>query len=295
MRALVAQFIDYIALERGLSVNTQSAYRADLEKFVRFLELKQITTFNAVSRRHILDCLLETKGQGLSANSLARFFVSIKIFFRYLRQEGLLAQDVTEAMDSPKLWKILPTTLSGKEVEKLLAAPEGETYCAVRDRAILETFYATGMRVSELCQLTLNDLHFDVGYLRCIGKGSKERVVPFAQKTGAILSHYIQYTRPTHNVDPANRTVFLSRYGRALNRKTVWKTVKHYARRAGIAKNIYPHTLRHSFASHMLDNGAPLRVIQELLGHADITTTQIYTHIDQTRLKSIHEKFHPRS
>jgi integrase/recombinase XerD len=241
------------------------------------------------------DFLIEEKDKGLSANSVSRLFVAVKVWLRYLQQENLLAQNVAEAMDSPKLWKVLPETLSLKEVERLLAAPQGDKPQAARDRALLEVFYATGLRVSELCQLTLDDLHFDAGYLRCVGKGQKERVVPFSGQSGKILTEYLARVRPRLARDPANRVVFLTHNGRGFDRRGVWKLVKRYARAAGITKAISPHTLRHSFASHLLQNGAPLRVIQEMLGHADITTTQIYTHVDPARLKSIHERFHPRA
>ncbi len=295
MQALIDQFLDYLALERGLSPNTRTAYAADLRKLVRFLEARQIATLNALTRKQLLEFLLGEKSKGLGANSLSRLFVAIKVWLRYLQQESLLAQNVAESMDSPKLWKVLPETLSLKEVERLLAAPAGDKPRARRDRALLEIFYATGLRVSELCALTLDDLHFDAGYLRCVGKGQKERVVPFSAKSGKILTEYLERARPALTADPANRTVFLTRRGKGFDRRGVWKMVKRYARQAGIAKKISPHTLRHSFASHLLQNGAPLRVIQEMLGHADITTTQIYTHVDASRLKSIHEKFHPRA
>lgn len=295
MLYLVDQFIDYTALEHGLSPNTCAAYQSDLIKFVQFLERRKITTINAVTRNDILDFLLFEKAHGLGVNSISRLFVSVKVFFRFLQQEGLLTGNVTEAMDSPKLWKALPATLSLKEVELLLDAPEGDKPGMVRDRAMLETLYATGLRVSELCGLTLDNIYFDAGYLRCTGKGQKERIVPFSSKAAAALQKYIDNARGSFTADSQNRHVFLSRRGGKISRKTVWKLIRQYARKAGIQKKLSPHTLRHSFASHLLANNAPLRVIQEMLGHADIATTQIYTHVDQSRLKSIHEQFHPRA
>lgn len=295
MQHLVDQFADYVALERGLSANTRAAYQSDLTKFIRYLERRKVSSINAVTRDEILDFLLYTKDHGLGINSISRLFVAIKVFFRFLQQEALLTKNVTEVMDSPKLWKVLPATLSLKEVERLLAAPEGEKPQAVRDRALLELLYATGLRVSELCNLTLDDVNFEAGYLRCTGKGRKERVVPFSEKAAAALKKYIESARPLFTADPQNRHVLLSRRGVKICRKTVWKMIKQYARKAGIDKKISPHTLRHSFASHLLANNAPLRVIQEMLGHADIATTQIYTHVDQSRLKSIHDRFHPRA
>ncbi|MBI2440617.1 MAG: site-specific tyrosine recombinase XerD [Lentisphaerae bacterium] len=295
MNALIDQFIDYLALERRLSPNTQAAYRADLVKFIRFLERRKLTTVNAVSRQHILDFLMEAKEHRLSLNSISRLFVAIKVFFRYLHQEGLLSRNITDVMESPRLWKVLPETLSLKEVERLLEAPAGDKPQALRDRALLEIAYATGLRVSELCGLTLGDVHFDAGYLRCVGKGQKERVVPFSEKSGRVLKRYLAEARPRLSNDPRTSFVFLTRAGKAFNRKSIWKLFKQYAHKAGIIKPISPHTLRHSFASHLLHNGAPLRIIQEMLGHADIATTQIYTHVDSSRLKAIHEKFHPRA
>jgi integrase/recombinase XerD len=295
MEALLDKFLDYISLERGLSTNTRIAYSNDLQKFIRFLEKKQITSLNHVTRKHILDFLLEQKDKGLSSVSVSRVFVSVKVFFTFLHRESLLATNVMETMDSPKLWKMLPETLSIKEVEQLLNAPGKKNRFALRDKALLETLYATGLRVSELCELKLEDIDFDSVYLRCIGKGRKERVVPFSEKCSQLLRDYITILRPRLVQDPADRTVFLTQKGKGFSRKSIWKMVKGYAHQAGIIKHISPHTLRHSFASHLLKNNAPLRVIQEMLGHADIATTQIYTHIDESRLKSIHQKFHPRA
>lgn len=295
MRYLVDQFTDYIALEKGLSANTRLAYQSDLTKFVQFLERRKISAISSVKRDDVLDFLLFEKEHGLGVNSISRLFVAVKVFFKFLRQEGVLAANVTEVMDSPKLWKALPATLTVREVDNLLAAPEGDQPVRVRDRAMLELLYATGLRVSELCNLTYDNIYFDAGYLRCTGKGDKERVVPFSSKASAALKSYLAGARGTFTRDPANRTVFLSRRGGKICRKTVWKIIRQYARKAGIQKKVSPHTLRHSFATHLLANDAPLRVIQEMLGHADISTTQIYTHVDQTRLKSVHERFHPRS
>ncbi len=295
MQSLVDQFLDYISLERGLSPNTRCAYEQDLRAFVRHLEAKKTASLNSVTRKQVLDFLLAQKARGLSANSVSRMFVSIRVLFRYLQQEGLLGQNITEAMDSPRLWKILPNTLSPREVDRLLASSPGDKPASVRNRTILETFYATGLRVSELAELTIDNLHFDAGYLRCIGKGRKERIVPFSAGAANLLRQYLETVRPGWAKDSGVRCVFVTRTGRPLSRKTLWKMVKAHALKAGIAKSVSPHTLRHSFASHLLANGAPLRVIQEMLGHADIATTQIYTHVDSARLKSVHEQFHPRA
>ena len=294
MLPLVEQFLDYLTLERGLSSNTRIAYGQDLKRFSRFLEARKISSPGSVTRRNILDFLLAGKADGLNANTLSRMFVAIKVFFRYLQQEALLDQNITETMDSPKLWKTLPATLSYKEVERLLAAPKGDAPIRRRDRAILELLYATGLRISELATLTLDNIRFDAGYLRCIGKGRKERVVPFSAAAAAALKLYLADGRAACCKSESNRTLFLSRRGTPLSRKTLWQMIRRYGIVAGIGKRISPHTLRHSFASHLLHNGAPLRVIQEMLGHADIATTQLYTHVDQARLKAVHEHYHPR-
>ncbi len=295
MQALLDQFLDYIALERGLSENTRAAYGADLKSFLSFLRDRNTVSVNSVTRRDILDFLMEQKDRGLSSNSISRRLVSIKVFFRYLQQDGLLRKNVTETMDSPKLWKVLPGTLTYKEVERLLATPTQARKLGLRDKAILETLYSTGLRASEVASLTLDSIHFDEGFLRCMGKGRKERVVPMGDSARQSVQRYLAELRPLLAKDPSSRTLFLSRRGHPFGRKQIWTMIKKYARDAGITKNVKPHTMRHSFASHLLANGAPLRIIQEMLGHSDITTTQIYTHVDSSRLKSVHSQFHPRA
>ncbi len=295
MNALLESFLDYISLERGLSINTRKAYADDIKQFLDSLAQKGVSSLNQVSRKQILDHLMAMKARGMSTNSISRHLVSIKVFFRYLQQEGLLDRNVTDTMDSPRLWKILPDTLSEKEVDLLLAAPDMRKPLGVRDRAILELFYASGLRVSELAGLQLPDLHTDDGYIRVIGKGRKERVIPVAGESIRLLNRYLEEVRPLLCENPHLQNVFVSKRETALCRQRLWQIIKKYTKDAGIMKNVTPHTLRHSFASHLLDNGAPLRVIQEMLGHADIATTQIYTHVNPARLKSIHQQFHPRA
>lgn len=295
MQALIDQFTDYIALERGLSPHTREAYRSDLERFVHFLQSRKLATLNEMTRRHVSDYLMAEKDRDMAVSTLARRLVSIKVFARFLQQEGLLDRNVAEAMDSPRLWKMLPDTLTPAEVERLLNAPKGESPLAFRDRALLELLYGTGLRVSELAHLRVTDLHLDEKYLRCIGKGNKERVVPFGEKALTVLNEYLAVHRPALLKGQTSDTLFLTRRGTAFSRKGIWKLIKTHAHRAGITKNVTPHTLRHSFAGHLLARGAQLRVIQEMLGHADIATTQIYTHVDQGRLKSIHAQYHPRA
>lgn len=296
MQALLDQFLDYVALERGLSENTRAAYSNDLASFLDYLRAKSVGSVNSVRREHIVSYLMALRDRGLGTSTISRRLVAIKVFFKYLQQEGLLSNNVTESMESPRLWKVLPGTLTYKEVERLLVAPDPKKKLGLRDKALLETLYGTGLRVSELAGLKIEDLHFDAGYVRCMGKGRKERVVPLGETARRILQQYLAESQPVLAKGRAEeRGVFLSIRGRPMGRKAVWKLIKKYARGAGISKNVKPHTLRHSFASHLLANGAPLRVIQEMLGHADITTTQIYTHVDQARLKSVHAQYHPRA
>jgi integrase/recombinase XerD len=295
MNALLESFLDYISLERGLSVNTRKAYADDISQFLNDLTLKGVTSLSQVSRKQILDHLMAMKARGMSTNSISRHLVSIKVFFRYLQQEGMLDRNVTDTMDSPKLWKILPDTLSENEVDLLLSAPDMHKPLGIRDRAILELFYASGLRASELSNLHLADLHLDEGYIRCIGKGRKERVIPVGEESIRLLRLYLEEVRPVLCENPQVQNVFVTKRESAICRQRLWQIIKEYTKRAGIMKNVTPHTLRHSFASHLLQNGAPLRVIQEMLGHADIATTQIYTHVDPNRLKSVHQQFHPRA
>ncbi len=234
------------------------------------------------------------KTRGLASHSLSRALVAIRMFFRFLTQEGYLRRDVTEVMESPRLWAILPQVLSVAEVESLLARPEVRKPLGLRDRAVLELLYASGLRAEELTRIKASDLNLDSAYVRCLGKGSKERIVPFGKKAAQALSLYIERARPlfVKGLDPGY--LFLSRRGKPFTRQWLWRLVKRYVREAGIAKEVGPHTLRHSFATHLLSRGADLRVVQEMLGHANITTTQVYTHVDRERLKEVHRRFHPR-
>ncbi len=295
MIALVEQFLDHVQFEQGLSPKTREAYGSDLADFSRFTQAAGVHAPREVTRKLLMEYLEHERDRGLAMNSIARRLVAIKVFFRFLVQENLLEKDVTAVMESPRLWKVLPDTLSIKEVDSLLAAVGGDDPTSVRDRAMMELLYASGLRVSELANLSLEELHLESGYLRCTGKGNKMRVVPVGGKAKGALERYLAEVRPKQVKNPAVRQVFLTRMGRGFSRKTVWKQIGLFARRAGITKKVSPHTLRHSFATHLLANGAPLRMIQEMLGHADIATTQIYTHVDQNRLKSVHQQFHPRA
>jgi len=295
MRPLIEQFLDYVTLECGLSPNTRAAYGNDLRAFADFFLTRGVDRPADLRRELIVDALHDGKARGLAVNTLSRRLVALKVFLRYLVQEGMIERNVTDVMDAPKIWKLLPGTLSVRDVDRLLAAPAGDAPRRLRDRALLELLYATGMRVSELADLPLDDLHLDAGYLRVLGKGNKMRVVPFGEAARQRVARYLSEARPRFVKNAPARELFLTYRGRKLSRKTVWWLIKGYTRAAGLAARVTPHTLRHSFASHLLANGAPLRLIQEMLGHADIATTQIYTHVDGQRLMAVHRQFHPRA
>lgn len=304
---LVDAFLDYVTVERGLTTNTRLSYREDLGEFLGFLRRHKIEQAAIIDRQLITIFLLEqrkpgstvrghTRITGLSARSAARRLAALRMFFRFLVREKLLAADPTQNIDTPKLWRELPQVLDYTEVERLLHAPKLETKLGLRDRTLLELMYASGLRVSETASLRLGELTLDAGFLRTTGKGNKERIVPVGKTAGDWLRRYLAEARPWLGRDNcAQSEVFLTTRGRRLSTKTIWYLVKKHARAAGITKNIKPHMLRHSFATHLLNNGGDLRVIQEMLGHADIATTQIYTHVDQVRLKDAHYRFHPRS
>lgn len=290
-------FCGYLSAERGLGRNSVAAYRTDLTDFITWLGDRGQTRFDTVRRDQILDFLEECRDRGFESTTLARRLVSVKVFFHYLTRERIVPADITDVMDSPKLWRILPDQLSIQEVDRFLAVWQNrkEEHYALRNRCILELLYASGLRVSECASLTIGSVKFDEGIVRVRGKGNKERIVPAGRTVLALLDEYIRTVRPVFRKDPSVPNLFLSYRGRPLNREWIWSLVKETAREAGISKNIHPHTLRHSFASHLLQNGADLRVIQEMLGHADISTTQIYTHVDKLSLLDIHHKFHPRA
>ena len=307
MQHLVDAFLDYATVERGLAANTRHAYREDLAEFAGFLRRRKVELAQAVNRQLITEFLLEqrkpgstvrghVREQGLSVRSVTRRLAAIRMFFRFLVREKLLATDPTQNIDTPKLWRALPTTLTYQEIDLLLAAPKSQTKLGLRDKAMIELMYASGLRVSEVAKLTLNELNLDAGFLRTTGKGGKERIVPVGKTAIACLRRYQDETRLKLGRNASSRPeVFLSTRGAGLSTKTIWVLIKKYARIAGITKNISPHTLRHSFARHLVDNGGDLRVIQEMLGHTDISTTQIYVNVDQARLKNAHYRFHPRS
>jgi integrase/recombinase XerD len=294
MRHLIDDFLNYLSVEKGLAVNSISAYRRDLNKYIKYLQKEKMSSIKAIKRSHITSFMHRLKDNGLNSNSIARAVVAIKMFHRFLVNEGYLKDDVTSVLSLPKLWRKLPDVLSRQEVDRLLDAPNVRRRIGVRASAALELMYATGMRVSEIANLKLADLNLDMRFVKCMGKGQKERIVPLGSYACSSLLRYIKKVRPGLIKSPGEPYLFLSRLGKKMSRQTFWKTIKLYSQKARINKEITPHTLRHSFATHLLERGADLRTVQEMLGHSDISTTQIYTHINKERLKQIHRKFHPR-
>ena len=313
MKEFIDSFLNYLSVERGLSRNTIVSYQGDLNAYINFLMSRHIDTLSKITKDDIINFMLYQKDKGLSANSIARRLAAIKVFHRFLVRERILKSDVTSLIESPRLWKKIPQTLSLNEVDALLNQPNTRDRRGVRDRAILETLYATGMRVSEAVNLKVDNLNLDIGFLRCIGKGNKERIIPLGKKAVISLKRYLGIARPqllnpvrnTKAIKAESKisngikrkeaeTLFLNRFGKKISRQSLWKMVKRYALQARIKKPMRPHILRHSFATHLLERGADLRSVQEMLGHADISTTQIYTHINKERLKTIHRMFHPR-
>ena len=287
-------FLDYLQAECGLSLNTRRAYRRDLCRFLGQLgpaggDLAKLTT------RHVEQFLRACRQEGLAVSSIARGLAAVRMFCRYLVLQRVLARDVSAVVESPKKWHRLPTVLDDEHVGRLLAAPDdGQDVHALRDRAVLTVLYATGIRASELTGLDVHDVNFRLGVVRVLGKGAKERIVPIAESALEAVHAYLTGPRRTLASDPPSGRVFLSRSGRGLLREDVYRIVRKYVRRAALRGNVTPHTLRHAFATQLLARGADLRSVQEMLGHADISSTQVYTHVDAARLKAIHKKFHPR-
>lgn len=289
---LLDQFINHLRVERGLSDNTVQAYSNDLNRFLEFLEGLEMSLLE-VSRDQ-LGSYVSWLGKGLSARSVARNVSALKSFFRFLVSEGRLDNNPARLIETPRLSRKLPDVLSKLEVERLLSQPDAETPLGQRDRAMLEVLYATGLRVSELIGIKTTHVNLQAGYVRTLGKGSKERLVPMGEKAIEALGQYFSEGRTYLTRRRNSPHLFLNSRGCQLTRQAFWKIIKKHGRRAGIKKRITPHNLRHSFASHLLDGGADLRAVQVMLGHADISTTQIYTHVTREKLKKIHETCHPR-
>jgi len=291
----VEPYLDYLRFERGLSDRTVDAYARDLGEMLDFLADEGLESPDAVGSVNLRDFVFSLHDRGLKSSSVRRKLSSVRSYFGFLVEEELLEVDPSQKIDAPKSGRPLPEVLSKEEVVAIVEAPRLDSDYYWRDRAILETLYATGVRVSELTSLKLTDLALDDGFIRVFGKGSKERLVPIGGPATAALNTYLADLRPRLEKGEGKGVVFLNKNGRGLSRVSVWNLVKKSTEWAGIEKDVSPHTLRHSFATHLLEGGADLVAVQELLGHADISTTQIYTHVDREYLREVHAKYHPRA
>lgn len=290
----VDQYLNYILIEKGLSDKTLESYSSDLARFLEFLEKNRVYNLSETDTPIILRYLIALRNAGLSARSRARHLVTLRGFYRFLVHEGMLKHDPVRIIDFPKAGLRLPDVLSIQEIKDLLSLADAGKPQGARDAAMIELLYAAGLRVSELIGIKLQDVSLEAGFVRVFGKGSKERVVPIGLYAKERIDHYIVNARPQLLKKRINHCLFVTRLGKPMTRQGFWKLFKRYVLKAGINKNITPHTLRHSFASHLLEGGADLRSVQLMLGHIDISTTQIYTHVAREHLKKMHEKFHPR-
>jgi integrase/recombinase XerD len=289
--------MDFIHYEKGLSVNTQAAYRSDLQKFVNYLrsERCEVNRWEDIKKKDIVNFLAGEMDEGVANSTVARSFSSIKGLYKFLAGEGYIELNPTTDLETPKIRRKLPQVLSIEEVDKLMEQPDVLLPLGLRDRAMLELMYGTGVRVSELLSLQLEDINMMAGFLRCMGKGRKERIIPVNQTSISWVERYLARSRNFLLRRNQERTLFLNAHGRKLSRQGYFKILAQYGEKSGITKVITPHTLRHSFATHLLENGADLRAVQEMLGHADISTTQIYTHLSKSRLREVYHQCHPRA
>lgn len=294
MNHYLDQFLHYLVVEKGLARTTLEVYGHGLNRFFEFLKKKGIHEVQSVNKLEVRAFLLSLKKEGLSIKTVAKNLVVLRTFFRFLIQEGILRLNPVEEIESPKVTRTLPEVLTLREVESLLEQPNIQTPLGIRDRAMLEMLYATGMRVSELTRLQTHQVNVEGGYVLLFGKGSKERVVPLGKEAIQWVDLYSKEARGRLSKGRESPFLFVNRMGREMSRQMFWKNIKAYARKAGIQKRITPHLLRHSFATHLLERGADLRSVQLMLGHVDISTTQIYTHVTGERLKKIHKQYHPR-
>ncbi len=294
MKDHIDNFIYFLEVERGVSRNTMLSYKRDMRKFAEYLK-KIGKDFSRVRREDIVDFLMLLKDQGLSASSIGRNLAAMKTFWKFLVAERIVSENVAGAVDTPKVWKTIPDVLTKDEVERLLEAPNKRGWVGLRDRAILELMYAAGLRVSEVTDLKKPSVNLEANFVKCRGKGGKERIIPIGRAAEKAISKYLEDARPRLFKRSGDDHLFLSKLGRKISRQSLWKMITKYAKKSGIKKRITPHTLRHSFATHLLEGGAELIGVQEMLGHADISTTQVYTHVNKEKLKKIHEEFHPRA
>lgn len=295
MNEQITEYLHYLNIERGLSANTRKSYERDLEQYLAFLKEQNITDWQQVDRYMVISYLEEMNKQKKAAATITRTISALRRFHQFLRQERLTDHDPMQHIDTPKKAQKLPSTLTLAEVEKIIEAPDTSKLLGIRDRAILEVMYATGMRVSELVGLKLGDLHLSLGLVQTIGKGDKERIIPLGDHAIRWLERYLDEVRPLLVKNDSETHLFVNNHGTGLSRQGIWKNLKQIVREAGVYKTVTPHTLRHSFATHLLENGADLRTVQELLGHADISTTQIYTHITKKRMTDVYKQHFPRA
>ncbi|MFC1811823.1 site-specific tyrosine recombinase XerD [Thermodesulfobacteriota bacterium] len=291
---LADQYVNYLLVEKGLSENTIESYSRDLSRYLRFLQQQGIRNITDADTPFILKHLIALRNTGLGSSSRARHLVTLRGFYRFLVQEKVLKHDPARLVDLPKSGLKLPDVLSVQEVNHLLKTPDTKKPIGYRDAAMIELLYAAGLRVSELVNLKLQDVNMEAGFVRVLGKGSKERIVPIGQYAKEKIVGYVTTARPLLLKNIISSYLFVARAGKPMTRQGFWKLLRNYALKAGIKKKITPHSLRHSFASHLLEGGADLRAVQVMLGHVDISTTQIYTHVARDHLKTIHDKYHPR-
>ena len=294
LEAHVRTFLNAVRVEKGLADNTIKAYRRDMEKFAAFAQQRKLSTAH-VQRSDIVDFLGTLYRKGLDSRSVARHLVTVRNFFRFALIEGYIDRDPSAMIESPKFRRSLPEFLSVEEVDRLLCQPDTTSVIGLRDRAMIELMYSCGLRVSELCGLRVSDLQLEEGCLRCIGKGNKERLVPVGRQALEAVERYLRESRPKLLGDRSSTHLFLGQTGNAIDRVAYWQRLRDYGRKAGLQKSLRPHMLRHSFATHLLDRGADLRSVQIMLGHSDISTTQIYTHVVEQRLKQVYRAHHPRA
>lgn len=292
---LIDGYCSHLAIEKNRSTNTIDAYRRDIAKFLDQIAFKTPDDIAALNPPDIVAQMKKSLKTGLSPGTIARRLASLKGFFRYLVAEGILEANPAEVTESPKLWKKTPGVLSVSEVERLLTAPDKTSPEGERDIAMLETMYATGLRVSELVSLKLSEINLEAGFVKTMGKGAKERVTPMGEVAAEAVKRYLSFSRPLLLKQRQSDTLFVTRRGGAMTRQGFWKIVKKHTTKAGITKKVSPHSLRHSFATHLLEHGADLRSVQKMLGHSDISTTQIYTHVAREQMKKVYEKTHPRA
>lgn len=296
MKNQIEDFLHFIIVEKGLAKNTVDSYQRDLTKYTQYLvNVEQMTSLNDVTRIDIMNYLFFLREEGRASTTIARTIASIRSFHQFLLREKQTTNDPSVHIETPKQERKLPNVLSFDEVDALLSAPNTSTPFDYRNKAMLELLYASGIRVSELCSLKLQDVHLSMGFIRCIGKGNKERIIPIGKLAIEALSKYINFSRAILMKKNHHDFLFINHHGTSLSRQGFWKILKKISKDAKIKKELTPHTLRHSFATHLLENGADLRAVQEMLGHVDISTTQIYTHVTKTRLKDVYSNFHPRA